>query len=61
MDIDDNVITICPFCGSPMGWESDAMSEECGYSEEGKVVMFFTCPNCGATGEFVESMDEEKE
>ena len=50
----------CPFCGHVMCWMSDAMSEECGYSVEGKVVTSYTCTNCGSTGEFVENMDEDE-
>ena len=54
----NNKAVICPVCGHEMGWESDAMSEECGYEKEGHVVSFYTCRHCGTTAEFVERYEE---
>lgn len=55
----------CPFCGALMGWNSDFMASETGHldpdtpAESDVMVKYYSCPDCGASGEFVEKLPEE--
>ena len=55
----------CPFCGALMGWNSDFMASETGHldpdtpAEDDVLVKYYSCPDCGASGEFVEKLPEE--
>ena len=55
----------CPFCGALMGWNSDFMASETGHldpdtpAECDVMVKYYSCPDCGASGEFVEKLPED--
>lgn len=54
----------CPFCGTKMIWGSDFMASETGHldpdtpAENDVMVKYYSCPDCGASAEFVQQIEE---
>lgn len=52
-NLSDQGFPYCPYCGSPLHWESDYMLTECGYLPEttplegDSAVNVVSCPDCG--------------
>lgn len=54
---------VCPHCGAGMGWSSDFMTSEIGYTEDGdeendRIVHVFSCMECDATADYEDLEDE---
>ena len=52
-------MTSCWFCGCEMIWGSDFMFEDYGIEGDG-IVSSLSCPNCGASADFYEGIENEK-
>lgn len=54
----------CPFGGTKMIWGSDFMASETGHLdpetplENDVIVKYYSCPECNASAEFVQNMEE---
>ena len=53
-------MTNCWFCGCEMIWGSDFMFEDYGMEGDG-IVSSLSCPNCGATAEFYEGIENDED
>ena len=52
----------CPFCLTPMKWESDGcLADKTGDdADEDVSIIYTTCPHCGASAEIIGCLNEEK-
>jgi DNA-directed RNA polymerase subunit RPC12/RpoP len=52
----------CPICGGELCWESDFNAEEVlGRDDDGGIVSYYHCMNCGREYEISDPVKEERE